>query len=328
MRKTILFFGVPAALLALSGMACADDDIDRARSAFLQGTALVEKAQWAEALTAFERARSARKHPVTTFNMAACERAMGHYTRARMLYQESLAEHESTVDDRRLPASLKTEAQAIIGEIDRMLVRLTLTLEPRGAALAVDGRPLLASGNEFVAGVRAPGPGDKTPDVPFTVVFDPGLHVLIFSQRGFRDTMMSRVFNPGHRSATTLELSRLPATLKVSASESNALVAINGIDVGPAPVDILRPPGNYRILVRREGFATYESQLTVDAGEEASLRATLRRESPSIFSRWWFWSAAGVLMASAAATTYLLTRPAPTRPDVGGGTLGWRVDVR
>ena len=81
----------------------ADDPQKDARAAFVDGMALVDKAQWAEALTAFERAAKLRAHPVTTFNMAACERAMGRYIRARVLYMEALA---GSADGAKLPESL------------------------------------------------------------------------------------------------------------------------------------------------------------------------------------------------------------------------------
>ncbi|AKU94751.1 TonB-dependent receptor [Labilithrix luteola] len=329
MKLSLSLVGIALFVACSAHEARADDDADRARSAFTEGTVLVEKAQWAEALTAFERARAVRKHPVTTFNMAACERAMGHYTRARQLYLEALAEHEGGAKEHRLlPASLVSEAHAILGELDRMLVRFKLTVEPAESTLAIDGRPLFPSGTDLVAGIRSPGPGEPAPRGTFTVVLDPGLHILMFSRRGFRDTTVSRSFSAGESGSLNFELSRLPATIKISASEPSALVAVNGVDVGPAPVDVLRPAGLYRVLVRRDGFVPYESQVTVEAGQEAAMRATLRRETPSVFSRWWFWTAAGCVVASAAATTYFLTRPEPTRPDVGGGTLGWKAEVK
>ncbi|HVH46782.1 MAG TPA: hypothetical protein VM925_30780, partial [Labilithrix sp.] len=106
-------------LLVLSGLARADDTSERARAAFLEGTALVEKAQWAEALAAFERARALRAHAITTFNMGACERAMGHYARARGLYAEAL-DHAGEGAARKLPDNLAREARALLGEIDRL----------------------------------------------------------------------------------------------------------------------------------------------------------------------------------------------------------------
>jgi len=318
------------ALAVMLGGPPARADSDRARAAFLEGTELVAKAQWGEALAAFERAREERKHPITTYNMAACERAMGRYTRARRLYLEAIAESEGATESaQRLPSSLVVECRAIVAEIDRLLVRVTLSVEPAGSSLAIDGRPLTGgAGGALVAGPAAAGAGEPTPSGPFVVLVDPGRHVLLFARRGFRDVTVARTFEGGRPESMQLVLTAIPATLRISASERDALVAVDGVDVGPAPVDVLRPAGPHRVVVRREGFVPYDFQLQVGPGEETSVRAELAKSKPSLFSRWWFWTAAGVVIAGAATTTYLLTRPAPARGEVDGGTTGWRVDIR
>jgi hypothetical protein len=327
MRAPLLALLVLAAVLAAPP---ARADADKARAAFLEGTELVAKAQWGEALAAFERAREERRHPITTYNMAACERAMGRYTRARRLYLEAIAESDAATESaQRLSPSLVGESRALVAEIERLLVRVTLSVEPAGSSLAVDGRPLTdGGGGALVAGLGAAGAGAPTPSGPFVVLVDPGRHVLLFARRGFRDVTVARTFEGGRPEALHLVLTAIPATLRVSASERDALVAVDGVDVGPAPVDVLRPAGAHRVVVRRDGFVPYDFQLQVGPGEETALRAELAKSKPSLFSRWWFWTAAGVVVAGAAATTYLLVRPGPTRGEVDGGTTGWRVDLR
>ncbi|MBS2018764.1 MAG: PEGA domain-containing protein [Deltaproteobacteria bacterium] len=317
-------------VLAFSLPARADEDGDKARAAFLEGTALVAKAQWGEALAAFERARDLRKHPITTYNIAACERAMGRYTRARALYRAALDESASAADaTKRLPESLVAETTAVLAEIDRLLVRVTLDVEPRGSSLTVDGRPPAADGKDaFVAGLGAPGAALVTPGDAFVLLLDPGRHVLVFARRGFRDVVVSRTFEPGQATTIHLELTQVPASIHVSASQPGALVVVDGADVGPVPIDILRPPGVHRVVVRRDGFVPYDTRIDVGAGEETTLRAELTVDKPAIYSRWWFWALAGVVVAGVTTGTYLLTRPAPTAPEVDGGTIGWRVDIR
>jgi hypothetical protein len=324
---------VPAVFFLLvlaSSSARADEDAEKARAAFSEGTSLVAKAQWGEALAAFERARDLRRHPITTYNMAACERAMGRYTRARALYHEAVAESDRSDDpSRKLPQSMILEARAIGVEIERILVRVKLSVDPAGSAVAVDGRPLVAGeGGTFVAGLAPAGSGEPTPTGTFVAVVDPGRHVFLFARRGFRDVTMSRTFEEGRSTSVHLVLTQIPATIHVSASESDAIVAVDGADVGPVPVDVLRPAGTHRVVVRRAGFAPYDAQLLVGPGEETSLRAQLTIDKPSLFSRWWFWSSAAVVLAGAVTATYFLTRPAPSRGEIDGGTVGWRVDIR
>ncbi|HXK20616.1 MAG TPA: hypothetical protein VNG33_22550, partial [Polyangiaceae bacterium] len=61
----------------------ADPALEEARRSYREGVERVQQARWGEALAAFERSETSRKHATTTFNIGACERALGHYTRAR-----------------------------------------------------------------------------------------------------------------------------------------------------------------------------------------------------------------------------------------------------
>src|SRR5262249_32397113 len=139
------------------------------------------------------------------------------------------------------------------------------------------------------------------------------------------DAVVNRTFAPGATSELDLRLDLLPATLKVTSSQAGALVRVNDADVGPAPVDVLRPAGAYRVNVKKKGFLPYTTQVTVQPGEEIKLRATLLEEKPSIVERWWFWTAAGAVIAGGVVVTYVATRPKPEPPPYDGGSTGWIV---
>ena len=66
---------------------------------------------------------------------------MGRYTRARKSLLEALAQNEAS-GGKQLPDSLVTQTQGYLAEIDRLLARVSITLLPAGAAIAIDGRPL------------------------------------------------------------------------------------------------------------------------------------------------------------------------------------------
>jgi hypothetical protein len=311
-----------------------------ARTAFQEGTKLVEQAQWAEALAAFERASKLRPHAITTYNMGACERAMGRYTRARGLFRQALDEQQAS-GGRQLPESLAVEAKGYLDQIDQLMVTVAVTIVPDNAAIQIDGRPLealaaqaaagapaaQASPVTLVAGLRPPGPGEPPASGSFSLLIDPGAHVFSFARKGFTDQVVNKKFDPGKSYDLKLELDRLPATLHIASDREGALVVVNGSDVGPVPVDVLRPAGDYKVSVKKQGFAPYETLVALKPGEETNLRAALPVEKRAITTRWWFWTATAVVVAGAAVATFFLTRPAPERAAVPDGTLGWKVDV-
>lgn len=306
----------------------ADDARAKARARYLEGVELVKKAQWADALAAFEASAKLYPHATTTFNIGACERALGRYARARGTLSRALAESEAAGGQ--MPEGLVADAKAFVGEIDRILAHVTVTLQPADAAITVDGRPLAVSEAQggrpsLIAGTRPPGPGTPPPAPTFELTLDPGAHVLTLARKGYTDAVVNRTFAPGSRSSLSLSLDRLPATLRITASERGALVRVDEVDVGPAPVDVLRPAGSYRVAVGKPGFVAYQAQVAVKPGEEVKLSARLVPEKTSIAEKWWFWTGVAAAVAGGVAITFAATRPEPEPPPFQGGTTGWVV---
>ncbi len=92
--------------------AAASPAVVEARDFYKRGVELVKDAQWANALAAFERSAAGRPHATTTFNIAACERAMGRYTRARLHFADALARNAGNPGE--LPSSLEDEAKGFV----------------------------------------------------------------------------------------------------------------------------------------------------------------------------------------------------------------------
>jgi hypothetical protein len=313
--------------LGIATEARAGDDVSEAREQFRRGAELAKDAQWSAALAAFERSSKLRSHPWTTYNMAVCERALGHYVRARRTFDRALAERGPGSD---LPESTVLDIERFTAEIDRLTATLDLTIDPPDARVAVDGQPLEAAGTDggvplVFAGTLPPGPGRALPAPRVRLVVDPGHHVFVLGREGFGDAVHTESVRPGERRAVSLSIERLPATIRIDSNVTRAVVTVDSLDVGVAPVTLRRPAGAYRVVVRKPGFLPYETQAVVSPGQRADLVATLREERPSVFSRWWFWTAAGVVVTGAAITTYAVTRPEPGRPPVDGGGLGWVV---
>jgi hypothetical protein len=300
-----------------------------ARTRYLEGVKFVQRAQWSEALAAFEASAKLFPNAGTTLSMGGCERALGRYVRARATLSRALT--ESTAAGSVLPESSVVEAKGFIAEIDRILARVTLTVDPPEATITIDGRPLARAdepGKErpiVAAGVLPPGPGTPPPASTFDVVLDPGAHVITLSRKGFTDAVVNKTLAPGSATALELKLDRLPATLKISSSQLGAIVKVDEADVGPAPVDVLRPAGAYHVTVAKLGFHPYDAQVTVQPGEEVKLSAALLEDKPSVAKKWWFWTTIVAVIGGGVVVTYVATRPKPPPPPYDGGSANWVV---
>jgi hypothetical protein len=325
----------PAAMALDEPPASADTpDITKARQEFLSGAELVKEARWGEALAAFERSGKLRPHAITTYNVGACERAMGLYTRAQKTFKDAMAQNDAA-GKTELPASLVVDIDGYLSQIRSILANVMVTLVPANAALTVDGRPLEvtergASPPVLAGGVLPPGPGEAPPASLFRVQLDPGVHVFTLSRKGYADAVVNRTFLPGASTELSLHLDRLPATFHVASYPAGGIVTVEGADVGATPVDVPRPAGSYKVVVRKPGYVTYETQVVAQSGEEVNLSPNLPQEKVALTQRWWFWSAVGVVVLGAAGGTYLLTRGQGTeqRPPPDAGGLGWALQLK
>lgn len=307
-----------------------DERSTKARAEFNRGVELVKNAKFGDALVAFEASARLRPHPVTTFNVGACQRAMSHYTLAQATLERALAEQTPGSE---LPPNLAADAKGFLEQIETTLARVPVSLRQANVSISVDGRPLSPRGTggarpAFVAGVLPPGKGRSMSAREFDLILDPGAHVITVTRKGYADVVLNKTFGTGKQPPLVLELSRLPATLRVSSNVADAIVSVNGADLGPVPVDVLRPAGTHRVLVKKDGYDDFESVITVSAGEQSDLRASMSPERVPLTKRWWFWAGAGVVLAGGAFLTYALTRDDPSPPPYEGGNTGWVVQPK
>jgi hypothetical protein len=303
---------------------------DPARDAFKEGAAFVEAAEWAPALAAFERSLAMREHALTLYNIAVCQRYLGRYTLAHRTLGLALERNKRTSE---MPELFVTQAQAYLGEVKGKLAKVTVTLKPRGAIVAVEGRPLTAdpsdaSGATFIANIAAPGAGVPLEKEQLVVVVDPGTSVFTFSLEGHETIEVRKTVGPGASDSLDVSMTEQPADVRVTADRPGALVRVDGADIGPTPTAIRRPPGTHRFIVDKEGFVPYEATLNLRPGQSVALEAKLAEEKTPLTKRWWFWTAAGVIATGIGVGVYFAVRPAPTRPDPDGGSVGWAATVR
>jgi len=303
-----------------------DGEVARARRLFREGAALAEQALWAQALARYEQADALAPHASIAFNMGVCERALGHGTRARRAFELAL-ERDAEAEEPSLPESMRTALKGYQREIEKLMATFTVTLVPQSATITVDGRPLTRRGKRWVAGLAEPGPATSLKRKRIIIEADPGLHVIVVSSPGFEDVVLRETLKSGAREERDLTLARLPGELQISADREGAAVAVDGLDVGLAPVALRRPAGAYHVEVRKSGFEPYLADVRLEPAAEVALEAVLAPEEIGLHERWWFWTSIGAALAGAAVVTYFIVRPEPTQPPLDGGGLGWTVRV-
>ena len=277
-----------AASLSLAAQAVHADEpvVEEARRQFAEGAELVERGNWSYALVAFQRSARLRPHPVTTYNIGVCQRALGFYAQAWVALRRALEEN-AAAGGRQLSDASATKARALLVDIYPLIPRATVQVMPPGATISVDARPLAAVAAEppmptLAAGVRPPGPGEPPPAGSFLLLLDPGTHVIALAHRGFSDAAAKRDFPPGSTTELKLALERLP-TLHVTSDPAGAQVRLDdpaGAVAGTTPLEGLAlSPGPHRVFVSKPGFPAASEEVRIEPGTEATVRLRLSPEA-------------------------------------------------
>jgi hypothetical protein len=297
----------------------ADDATTRGRTTYLKGLQLVHDQQWGDALASFEEAATARDAPLVQYNIGICQRALGRYVAARRALQVVVTNPAG------LDAGQISDTKAYLDEFDKLVVRVSLQIDPPSATLTVDGRPLVAgdASDTYLGGVAPAGPGAPLGRAAFVVLLDPGAHVFRAVREGHQDALVAKSFHPGETPSLDLHLDVLPATIAIKSEPAAAIVRVDSREVGVAPIEFERPAGKYKLEVLLDHYETYEAALDLAAGQRSDLTARLNPYSEPLTKKWWFWTGAAVVLAGGAVATYFLTRPAPQAPPYDAGSSGW-----
>jgi hypothetical protein len=299
-------------------------ELQRGRAAFARGLSLYHEHKYGDAVVALREAAAARDNAVIQFNIALCERALGHYVEA--LRALNLVAR----DPAGLDADALEEARERTAEMASLIVRLAVSVQPAGAALSVDSRSLESVGEpDSFATAPATRGGDAAPAAAkLTLWLNPGVHIFRASRPGHADALINRTYQVGEHTSLELLLDRLPATLRVESTPHNAIVRIDGLDVGSAPVEVQRAAGRYTISSLLPGFEDFETTVNLTAGERRTVATALKTDEPHLLTRWWFWVAAAAVVGGAGAVTFWATRPDTQPQPYDAGNTGWLVDAR
>lgn len=138
MLRVARALALPCALAAAAlvpGRALADDDVDAARRAFVEGVARFQRGDYEAARAMFVQADAAHHAPVIRYNLARAEEKLG-------LAQAAVDDYEDYVGEAGEKGEFTSAATIAIAQIKTRSTHLRIETKPSGARASVDGRAL------------------------------------------------------------------------------------------------------------------------------------------------------------------------------------------
>jgi len=228
----------------------ADAEVQAATMA-QQGIGLFKQARYAEALALFEGSFRLSPAPVVAWNLARCHEELEHPDEA-ITYFERFRDLSSE-DDKKQIATTKIERL-----LQRYYATLSLTVEPAGAEVLIDGQP---------AGVA------PLKNVRVRV----GTHDVLMRLPGYEPQKRVVQVAPGQAFAFTFTLGALPAMVVIDAPEpvGGLVILVDGARVPQvaAPARFQVSPGSHTLEVQAgPEWVALRQTVTVGAGDEATLQ--------------------------------------------------------
>ncbi len=268
------------AVLSLPTAALGQTPADPFLQSFNAGTTLLGEGRFAEALEHLERARSLNATPAVDFNLAFAQRGLGRLVAATVSLERCLARGGERID-----AVRRAEIERMLAELRSSVARVTVHVTVTGAAVTVDG--------QAVAGEQL----DR--ELPM----DPGSHVVRATGERFDPIEATRSFARGEHARVELSptLRVTTGTLRIEPSVATAEVFVDQRRVGQGLFTAALTPGRHAVEVRAPGYLTFRADALLTAGSTERVGATLTRQERGILTRWWFWTAVGVVAVGATA---------------------------
>lgn len=270
---------------------------NEARQHLQAGARHYQEGQYSQAIEEFQTAYRVFPSPVILFNLAQAYRSDGQLSMAITTFRRYLDENA------RLTPAQRGEVEEVIAEIERTRSVLSFEVEPSGAEILLDGRPLgvtpLARGVEIL-------PGEHH------------VEARLDNHETVRETI-TMAARERRLWQSTLHPVRENARLTVTALPAEATLEIDSVESGRGSVTRRLVPGPHRIRASLAGHVDQSMQVVLEPLSTQNVSLTLHPRPRSLFTRPVFWAVVGGVAAVAVITVVLLN---PSVPDPIPGSAG------
>lgn len=219
------------------------DDKAEAKAAFQRAEAAERRKDWRTAIDEYQHAYDRVPHPDVLFNIAVNLERLEEYRDAATFYRRYLDDKDDAAD--------RARVEALVDKLRARPGLVTITSEPPGAEVSIDGKRAGVTPLEVrLSGRRAIDVGDTRRTI--TVEFGEPQTVAV---RG------------GARAGTLI----------VNGNVAGAQVFVDDQLVGVIPLQVPIEAGSHRVLVSAEGWATYERPVEIHPEGSTQVTANLVR---------------------------------------------------
>ncbi len=274
---------------------------DKAESARLkkEADALMDQDRHADALALYARAYELTADPALLYNQGRALESLGEYP-------EALEKLERF--DREAAPALRSKVPGLsdlLTDLRGRIATLVVSTNAPGARLLIRDKAAGTIDHELRVKTRA---GSATIEVvaegyaPFKQEVD---------LAGGAVTKVDARLSPKQSDALVIVRTRPSANIDV-----------DDTPIGRSPVELRLRPGQHTVIAKAAGHETEKMVMTLSPGDRREVDLALRDASPGLVTRWWFWTAVGLVVAGGVAGTYALTQErSPDRGTFGGGLV-------
>lgn len=276
------------------------------RTAFAQGSDTPDEAKrkgdeamvalrYQDALTHYQQAYEATRSPALLYNMGRAYEGLAEFPKALDALEE--------FNDKAPP-----ELKARVAKLDDLLRDVRNRVATLVVSCAVENAEIRL-GEKVIGRTR----------IGQTVIrVNAGKQKLVVSRENFFPYERELLLSGGKVETVeaTLASRAEAAVLRVTSPVDGAAVALDGRAMGIVPVESPVLPGTHKVAVTRDGYDPADTSVVVTAGERKDVTVPLAKRA-SIFTRWWFWTAVGVVAIGVTSTIVILN----TEKDADTGTI-------
>lgn len=265
-----------------------------------EADALMGQDRYVDALALYQKAYETSADPALLYNQGRALEAMGEYPDA-IDKLEKFDKDASPALHAKVPA-----LRELINDLKSRIATLVVTTNAAGARLLVRDKAQGTIDGEVKIRTRS---GPATIEV---------------SAEGYNTFKRDVTLEKGAtlKVDAQLTLKKSDAVLVIR-SKPIADISVDGKSIGRVPLEFHIAAGSHNLQAEASGYESEMVPMTLALGDRRELDIELKK-SPSITSRWWFWTAiAGVVVTGAAIGGYVAftTERTPDKGSFGTGTI-------